>query len=309
MIPIRHQNLEQIAQKHAQAVLDYVQNSAKEVSRQKINNAIGLYLPGETLESILHADIQKLNELASYHHSRYQPIPPPEDFSYFITLYEYFNEKDKFKTTNFEEGRKIPYTARTLVDWLGISVCPYCNRNFIYNAGKKRSSELDHFYPKDVYPWLAVSFYNLIPSCKVCNQEKSTHPLVINPYQSDAFKDWRFKLTIQSPNFYHSTDGFTIKLDESKLSDEETKAQRQHISCLSLDEQYHHHKDHVLELIQRNVVYSDAYIDSLFAQFEGTLFRSREDVLRLAHANFISEDEIHKRPLAKLTKDILKQLE
>ncbi|TCL67476.1 hypothetical protein EV196_10232 [Mariniflexile fucanivorans] len=29
--------------------------------------------------------------------------------------------------------------------------------------------ELDHYYPKSLYPYFGVSFYNLIPSCQSCN--------------------------------------------------------------------------------------------------------------------------------------------
>ena len=55
--------------------------------------------------------------------------------------------------------------------------CPYCNANPIQVVGNnnERSSskllfDLDHFYPKVEYPFLALSFYNHLPSCKICNQ-------------------------------------------------------------------------------------------------------------------------------------------
>lgn len=41
-------------------------------------------------------------------------------------------------------------------------VCPYCD-------GSNDSPELDHYYPKRHYPFLACSPWNLIPSCSVCN--------------------------------------------------------------------------------------------------------------------------------------------
>ena len=53
--------------------------------------------------------------------------------------------------------------------------CFYCNKDFITNfdTDKKVSTfQLDHFYDKGTYPYLALSFYNLIPSCPTCNSSK-----------------------------------------------------------------------------------------------------------------------------------------
>lgn len=53
-------------------------------------------------------------------------------------------------------------------------VCPYCGRQRINVAslpGKRPSKPpIDHFLPKRKYPFLAVSFYNLIPCCTNCNE-------------------------------------------------------------------------------------------------------------------------------------------
>lgn len=58
-----------------------------------------------------------------------------------------------------------------------IEICPYCGRSYIYYADHPTKSNpntmvkpsIDHFLPKDVYPYLAVNYYNLIPSCTTCN--------------------------------------------------------------------------------------------------------------------------------------------
>lgn len=56
---------------------------------------------------------------------------------------------------------------------LKLKVCPYCGRNQINVASyeKKRDSKppIDHFFPKSKYPFLAVSYRNLIPCCTTCN--------------------------------------------------------------------------------------------------------------------------------------------
>ncbi len=64
--------------------------------------------------------------------------------------------------------------AYWLQSQLGVKVCPYCNRMYTTTSyGKKRTRpEFDHFYPQSRYPYLAVSLFNLIPSCNICNKLK-----------------------------------------------------------------------------------------------------------------------------------------
>ena len=55
-----------------------------------------------------------------------------------------------------------------------IKTCVYCNSAYInsYEISKgikKRQFELDHFIPKAECPLFALSLYNLVPSCQVCN--------------------------------------------------------------------------------------------------------------------------------------------
>ncbi|RWU17254.1 hypothetical protein DM813_28255 [Pseudomonas alkylphenolica] len=58
------------------------------------------------------------------------------------------------------------------------STCPYCNEVIMrivrvedeHTVDEKMLFDIDHFYSKSLYPYLALSFYNHIPSCKSCNQ-------------------------------------------------------------------------------------------------------------------------------------------
>lgn len=75
-----------------------------------------------------------------------------------------------FVTNGYEKlKRKAEFYAA-----LDVKVCPYCNRCLIepINDGVVKKTvvgELDHFYCKSKYPYLAVSLYNLVPSCGICN--------------------------------------------------------------------------------------------------------------------------------------------
>lgn len=77
----------------------------------------------------------------------------------------------------------------TLVEKMGISVCPYCNRQYIQPVtidGKKRYlGDLDHILPKSFYQLFSLSLWNLTPSCKACNQifKKNRGARVLNPQE------------------------------------------------------------------------------------------------------------------------------
>lgn len=82
-------------------------------------------------------------------------------------------QKDYFYTL-YQRLNKPQY-----IDDLDITVCPYCNRNYIFNFKKTKSlntiAQLDHFFDKSTYPYFSVSIFNLVPSCQTCNQIKSQH--------------------------------------------------------------------------------------------------------------------------------------
>lgn len=75
-----------------------------------------------------------------------------------------------------------------------VNVCPYCNHTDIGTIKEPDGTttvkgDLDHFYCKSCYPYLAMSLYNLIPSCKVCNGTKRKGEKdakivgILNPYE------------------------------------------------------------------------------------------------------------------------------
>lgn len=54
----------------------------------------------------------------------------------------------------------------------GLVVCPMCdNAAFLTISSKDHHhADIEHYFPKDIYPHLAIHPYNLIPVCKLCNQ-------------------------------------------------------------------------------------------------------------------------------------------
>lgn len=71
-----------------------------------------------------------------------------------------------------------------IVNNLGLTVCPYCNHSYVFSAANANFCDLDHLYPKDKFPILAASFYNLIPVCHVCNNKKGDDVFGFNPHET-----------------------------------------------------------------------------------------------------------------------------
>lgn len=210
-------------------------------------------------------------------------------------------EKDYFLTL-YSRLKKADF-----IEEIGVSTCLYCNRNYIFNFTKNNqqnaTAQLDHFFDKSTYPYLAVCLYNLIPSCSTCNQRKSSKKVdILHPFYESFNKKAKFDLKIKDSSFYHSLKGFQID-----ISTEDKQAEKS-IEIFNLEQLYKNHKDIVLELIQKNAIYNESYLDELMTQYEGTLFKNKEDLQRLISGGYISDEEIGKRPLSKLIKDISKEL-
>lgn len=71
---------------------------------------------------------------------------------------------------------------------MDLNVCLYCNNEDIETIKKKGAEsrpDLDHFFPRSKFPFLAVTLSNLIPAGKRCNQTyKKTHSMLdyIHPF-------------------------------------------------------------------------------------------------------------------------------
>lgn len=278
MIKIATPNLERLAQKHYDEL------------KSKIKDFTCNY----SLEEVITAKPKKLHEIAMHYKS-------DTSFNFMKNEYKKFTIKTDDDT----------YDAYKLAQSLNVTVCPYCNRNYTFTVRSKNGStrpQFDHFYDKATYPILALSFYNLIPSCPTCNSSikgrkqfsLTTH---VYPYVEGFDDKAHFTLHVKDSSFYYDEKGFDIE-----LSTNDAKAQK-NIKDFALEEIYKNHKDIVLELIQKSYMYNESYIEELMKNYEGTLFKNEEDLLRLIFGGYISDEDLGKRPLSKLTKDILEQLE
>jgi hypothetical protein len=200
------------------------------------------------------------------------------------------------------------FDKHNFISNIDLKTCPYCNRNYIYSISKSGEikSQIDHFYPKSKYPFLAMSYYNLIPSCPTCNgfgakEEKDpreNNNELINPYLIED-DDFKFSFEIKKVS---SEDFIKVKLKTPTVG---------YNKLFKLNELYEKHNDHVEELILKSEIkYPHSHRKIIKAMFDksNSNLKHNIDFQRFLLGNYVSDDELHKRPLAKLYKEIAIQL-
>lgn len=196
---------------------------------------------------------------------------------------------------------------------MGTEVCPYCNRQFItkYKAnGKiKSTADLDHFYPKSVFQLLSLSLYNFVPSCQQCNSRfKLARGLeIIYPYDRGFQDDAYFKVELNDKSTIDSLTGQNSNFDLDIYVAETEPAPiqiRNSIKMFHISEVYQSHKDHVRELLFKKQAYNHYYKEQLVKLFE-TMKLTEEDINLFLYGNQLLPTEQHKRPLSKLTYDVV----
>lgn len=239
------------------------------------------------------------------------------DLEYYINLLGEYSEKDSkelvekvFRYDSFSK-RKHAYN---ILSKINVKVCPYCNRQYTFTLkNRKVRPQFDHYYPKSRYPYLALSFYNLIPSCSICNQAKSDLDTYINPiiypYEEEFGDDIIFKTVItgNSVAFLQGlSQDFTVEIKNiMKINADKVDTQNRR---LHLDELYNMHKDYIQDIARNHYINSSDRINEIMIKFP-TLFSSKDEILKTIYMNDMRKESWTKRPLAKLTKDIYDDLE
>lgn len=207
-----------------------------------------------------------------------------------------------------------------LLKELELNVCPYCNIQFTYTVNKGHEKitrpDLDHFLAQNegFNKHLQVSFFNLIPSCLVCNQrlkndESTCYTTHLNPYESNPnHKHMRFDYIPKLLNGANgNSDDITIqiKCDSMFPSIQEKVSGNKTLFCL--EDIYQMHTDIVKDLIKRKEVWDASHI-SLTNNTYTNLNMSKSEAYKQLFCNYFDEIDFAKRPLSKLTKDIAEKL-
>ena len=208
----------------------------------------------------------------------------------------------------FIQKTKDRYSAYHLTEDMNINVCVYCNRSYthtiIKHDGRKVTRPtLDHYFNKGRHPLLALSFYNLIPSCSVCNsgvKHEAEFELISHhhPYLDDYIEKYAFTY---KPN-KDAPSGLKIVVTSADPKAKTT------LKELETEELYNTHTAELKEMLNMRYKFSDNYLKILEKHLLSGTKVSQKELYRIAFGVEVEIAEFGRRPFSKFKYDILKEL-
>ena len=225
---------------------------------------------------------------------------------------------------NYEGFRSFKSTYQNgylLATNLSIKCCPYCNRNYttqhemLYykkNIATHRTEakyvfpEFDHFYSKKAFPAIAISFYNLIPSCNICNSHyKGDQDTILfnlfHPYTKTVNNYFNFKFIPENVNsLYGAGNNFSLDF-EFRDSDAINIQISKSIEFFGIKDNYEkNHTNLINEIVGKKLMFSNSYLKTIQDAY-GIPF---EESYRILFETYYEDDRQHQRPFSKLKRDI-----
>lgn len=198
---------------------------------------------------------------------------------------------------------------------LGIRSCVYCNSQLAVNVDRLQSTlkeprkerwiakyQLDHYYPKDHYPFLAVSLYNLYPVCGSCNISKGTNLVAFELYTQN-FRDSPFRFSLDAASMVH----YMLDEDSQKLKIKFVAVDAEYDRIFHVSSIYNTQQDIAEELILKALIYNKEYKQMLTRSF-AEIFHPGSIQTRMLLGNYAEPSEILRRPMSKFMQDIGKDL-
>lgn len=265
---------------------------------------------------------------------KYFVMLPPEELEKQIVLFEEYsqlfcclNSKKQLTSTPF--GKQLLTALNyngfrnkfgtSVEEITGLKTCPYCNSALTVvirksNRIKKARFQLDHFFPKVKYPFLSISFFNLIPACSNCNLGKGSTSVKLNtdfhPYFSETPQNpFQFRLEESSILDYidsKNKDDLQITFSNNKSNTSGITASH-HNESYAILPLYNTQKDIAEEMIWKLEMYSNSRLNELETLLSGLNY-SKEEIKRMIVGNYTEVVDIHKRPMSKFMQDIAKDL-
>lgn len=217
---------------------------------------------------------------------------------------------------NWFQEKKINYG---LAEHLDQHTCVYCNRQYVFTVRKSDNErgiicQFDHWFSQKDHPLLALSFYNLIPSCSACNSAiKSAGEFSINTHLH-PYLDKRIMHSFKFSYKLNKVEEPEICVKDFDRLSQKTKTT---LDDLGTELVYKGHSSKELQdLIDLRYKYSKNYLEILLnetfkdALVEGSnpLQMSKEEVYRLVFGIELDDKNMHRRPFSKFKKDIISEL-
>lgn len=312
---------------------DLLKKFEKELSKSKIEEKKILCLYVNEIRNkhkeLLNAEPKKMIKLIDEFNSILKISPPKTDKEKEKQIKHLMEIKVTFKkiTKLFYEWiidlLRYDDICRQIIQYLhelNIRTCIYCNTQYAATVRKEGTQnttyeafyELDHFYPKSLYPFLCTNFYNLQPCCSSCNKHKSTKRSLFNLYTNDN-KDEEtnpFLFSVSKENIikqyfvYKDMDSIEIHFDAPHNDELRTN----HEDCFHITTLYSAFKDVAEDIIWKRRVWNNTYMEMMEKQYDGMSIPA-EVQNRIIFGFYTEERDIHLRPLTKLQQDLFKQLD
>jgi hypothetical protein len=314
MISLHYSNYKSFLEIHTESIIEFCrQPSRRKLGITNLDEKVQLHF-GDIVpdfEALLKADPVILKRIKDEYDLRKTPAQQAlikRDLGV-KTLYDYF-VNDEFYNTK----RNINYGSRFLAYKLDVFTCPYCNENFIYyfdyrgGTSIRRTFDWDHFYSESKYPFLAISFFNLLPCCKVCNHLKLNQDLdYCSPHFDLNINDiYRFFLNPLGAGFISNADQIQLNIlyVKRRTYKDQVKVTANSVGLLSRMRQ---HKELIKDILNKKLFYPNPYLEFVNGTLSGlNTGVTTSELKNTLYGTRFNHEEYYKRPFSKLTDDILK---
>lgn len=302
MLKFQFENIEELKKLHYEAVLDYVK-SLPEETQNKIYGSI-TQLSGfdgfppnrvaadyEWLRRFILADLATLRVW----------VAGESDKLKFIDFHDLYGSKFSNGVANYVDAANT-YNAYTLIDKMGIHVCPYCDEEYLdvvdIEGKKKRTSEFDHFFPEGQkkFPALAMCFYNLVLSGQNCNGLKLQSGLGVSPYDEDI-ED----LTFLSPDLPPGINMDSVNPEDCKVLLHAKRGMVDNEKVLGLRDRYANRFVEAYELLLKKQHFPEEKMSELV---KGGYYTSKDQLKKVLYGEPYEKTRFQKT-LQKLKKDLV----
>ena len=211
--------------------------------------------------------------------------------------------------------------AHKLAKYLDCNVCVYCGRiytNTVIKNGKcVIHPTFDHFFPKGKYPLLALSFFNLIPSCYNCNcttkgqKPVNSNTTYLHPYINSADEiNSCFKFSYRLKSSTNKNDQINIKIGGNRIdrtgTNVSTKVDNSTLD-FQIEDVYQVHNSYELKKLLDN---KNRFSPQRIKDILNSNLISEEELYRLILGEDIGLDDKEElnRPLFKLKNDLAREI-
>lgn len=234
------------------------------------------------------------------------------------TIIDKYDSLFKFLLEVFDYGLIKGVKAYKIAMMKQVNTCAYCNRQYTLTVGVRKGKnggkvskvkpQFDHWFAHEQYPLLGLSFYNLIPSCSVCNSsvKGSAHFTLgthIHPYTTrDSNPNFKFRPVLKYDEELKRVRWGVVMKRQSGSKEDHT------IKDLFLEEVYDKHGElEVKDIMDFATKNNPTYLKSLFNHVCAKLSKvnSQADVYRMFFGVDADIEKTLDRPFSKLKRDVL----